>query len=602
MPLSLTCPDDAELLAVASGDPPSAELKAHLADCPTCRKRLELLRVEVGLLRGRPPVAPLIPSTASDPAFDRSAANGRPVDSDATLPWQAAESGEDHAAEPETDPGFSDEAGRGSEVDFPSAISKYLVVGRFPPTGQADVYRVVHPGLDRDLVLKLARHPVEPGGQSEIIKEGRVLASLEHPHLVRVYDQDFHDNRPYLVMEFIRGRTLEQLANEERIAPRRAAALMAKVAGAVAAAHRQGIVHRDIKPKNILVDRSGEPRLIDFGLARLRHAYSDDPARPGGTFEFMAPEQAWIELPEEQAKVGPRSDVFALGAVLYWLLTGGPPFSGRNWRESMGRARRCDFDREALDNRTTPNGLRRICLEAMCADPAGRYNSAEALQNALGRFLAGPTIRAVAAGAAGLALVIALIVGIRSWLLDSSRSHGTGAIALQVTRGPSLYTDYQKALPLRTGDRLKIRCPLPHGARAVVFWVDSEGGVKELTPVAFRRDDGGNAVIYPEQGVARFEGAPGTELVVVCANRRRQAPSAEAATALADLGRLPELPENVRFRIGREGTRLLSDRGLGRVEADQLEAIRGKLERLRNRLRARFDIVEGLALPHENAN
>jgi hypothetical protein len=162
--------------------------------------------------------------------------------------------------------------------------------------------------------------------------------------------------------------------------------------------------------------------------------------------------------------------------------------------------------------------------------------------------------------------------------------------------------DYQKALPLRTGDRLKLRCPLPQGARAVVFWVDSEGGVKELTPVAFRRDDGGNEVAYPEQGVARFEGPPGTELVVVCANRRGQAPSAEAATALSDLGRLPVLPENVRFQIGREGTRLLADRGLGQVEADQLEAIRGKLERLRIRLLDRFDIVEGLAVPHEDAN
>jgi hypothetical protein len=600
MPSSLTCPDDAELLAVASGDPPSAELEAHLANCPICPERLELLRAEVGQLRGRLSVVPLIPSTASDAAFDGSTANGRPVDSSATLIWQAAGSGQDPVAEPETDLGTSDEAGQGREGDLPAAIGKYLVVGRFPPTGQAAVYRVVHPGLDRDLVLKLSLDPVEPGGRSEIIEEGRVLASLEHPCLVRVYDQDFHDNRPYLVMEFIRGRNLEQLANEEGIAPRRAAALVAKVAGAVAAAHRQGIVHRDIKPKNILVDRSGEPRLIDFGLARLRNAYSDDPARPGGTFAFMAPEQARIESPEEQAKVGPRSDVFALGAVLYWLLTGGPPFPGRDWRESMDRARRGDFDCEALDARAIPNELRRICLKAMCADPAGRYTSAEALQKALERFLAGPTI--LAAGAAGLALVIALTVGIRSWLLDPSRSHGIGAIALQVTRGNSLYPDYRKALPLRTGDRLKLRCPLPQGARAVVFWVDSEGGVKELTPVAFRRDDEGNQVVYPEQGVARFEGPPGTELVVVCANRSGPAPSVEAATALADLGRLSELPENVRFQIGREGTRLLADRGLGPVEADQLEAIRGRLERLRIRLLDRFDIVEGLAVPHGDAN
>ena len=98
---------------------------------------------------------------------------------------------------------------------------------------------------------------------------------------------------------------------------------MAKVAGAAGFAHRRGIVHRDIKPKNILVDEAGEPRLIDFGMARLRTAWSDDRKEPdGGTFAFMAPEQARIESPEDRQKVGPRSDVFALGAVLYFLLTG----------------------------------------------------------------------------------------------------------------------------------------------------------------------------------------------------------------------------------------------------------------------------------------
>ena len=120
--------------------------------------------------------------------------------------------------------------------------------------------------------------------------------------------------------------------------------------------------------------------------------------------------------------------------------------------------------------------------------------------------------------------------------------------------------------------------------------------------MAFRWDDGGNQVVYPEQGVARFEGPPGTELVVVCANRWWQPRHAEAATALSDLGRLPELPENVRFQISREGTRLLADRGLGRLEADQLDVIRGRIERLRSRLLDKFDVVEGLVLSHEDTN
>ena len=136
----------------------------------------------------------------------------------------------------------------------------------------------------------------------------------------------------------------------------------------------------------------------------------------------------------------------------------------------------------------------------------------------------------------------------------------------------------------------------------MVFWVDSEGGVKELTPVAFRGEDGGNQVVYPEQGVAVFEGPPGTELLVVCANRWGQARPVAAASALAELGRLPELPENVRFQISREGTRLVAGRGVGHVESDQLDVIKGRIERLRTRLLDQFDVVEGLVVSHQDAN
>src|SRR5262249_10139582 len=156
--------------------------------------------------------------------------------------------------------------------------------------------------------------------------------------------------RPYLVMDFIRGRTLEQVAAEDGPPPRRLVALLAKVAAAVAYAHRHGVVHRDLKPTNILVDEAGGPRLVHVRSAPLRPAWSEEPGRPGGTFAYMAPEQARVDSPAEQAKVGPRSDVFALGAVLYRLLTGAAPFAGPGWREEMDRARRCDFDRAALEN------------------------------------------------------------------------------------------------------------------------------------------------------------------------------------------------------------------------------------------------------------
>ena len=223
------------------------------------------------------------------------------------------------------------------------------------------------------MVLKLGRQPVGADDRASLVAEGRLLADLEHINLVRIYDLDFHNDRPFLVMEYIHGRNLEDYARDEPVNPRRAAELVAKLAGALAMVHRRGIVHRDIKPRNILIDEAGEPRLIDFGMARLRHAWSDPPRHLGGTLAYMAPEQARIE----HDRIGPRSDIFGLGAVLYFLLTGEAPFVGETQDESRDRACRCDFDRTPSIAKV-PRRLRRICLKAMAAEPADRYASAEA--------------------------------------------------------------------------------------------------------------------------------------------------------------------------------------------------------------------------------
>jgi len=409
MPSSLTCPAEAELLAVAAGEEPSEELRAHLSRCPTCPGRLEQLKAELAALRERAPEAPLSPATASEPAAVPATSDGQADQPGATATWQSSDSSQPRRPGLATDPGFVCEPDDIHQADLPAAIGKYLVIGRFPRTGQAEVFRVVHPGLGKDLVLKLALEPIGPDGRCEIIEEGKILGELKHPNLVQVFDLDFHEDRPCLVMEYIRGRTLEQLASEGRLKPRQAAVLLAKVAAAADYAHRRGIIHRDIKPKNILIDESGEPRLIDSGMARLRHAYCDEPGPLGGTFAFMPPEQAHIDSREEQEKVGPRSDVFALGAVLYYLLTGSAPFRGKNWRESMDRARRCDFDRKALDHPQVPGDLRRICLKALAADPADRYKSADEYQKALKRYVAKPRVQSALAGVFGLALLAGLL-------------------------------------------------------------------------------------------------------------------------------------------------------------------------------------------------
>ncbi len=302
-------------------------------------------------------------------------------------------------------------------------------------------------------------------------------------------------------MEYIRGRNLDQIAKEGRLKPRQAAALLARVAAAVDHAHRHGVIHRDIKPKNILVDEAGEPRLIDFGMARLRHAYSEQPCLAGGTFAFMAPEQANVESAEDQQKVGPRSDVFALGAVLYFLLTGNAPFEGETWRACWSRARRCDFDRKALDSPKIPRELRRICLKAMAADPADRYGSAEAFQKALKRYLLEPIVQTCVAGVVAIAKLGGLVYTFATPRTTTSSVPPVpipvpipfaaqpmkGRIDLLVVKSKDgtrrrLRLADRGAVPVRADDEVRIEARLDRPAYLYLFWLGSEGKVAPLYP------------------------------------------------------------------------------------------------------------------------
>src|SRR5262249_28605775 len=193
----------------------------------------------------------------------------------------------------------------------PVTIGKYRVVAPLGEGGQGQVYRVVHPGLGKDLVLKLARRPIaaDAAGRGRLTAEARLRGGLGPPHPVRVVDPAPRHDRPFLVMEYPPGVHLEQYAATRRLPPRAAAALVAELARVVDLLHRRGIVHQDIKPRNILIDAAGRPRLLDFGLARRHDAWSDGPDEPsGGTLMDMAPEQAR----DESGRLGPPGDTFAL--------------------------------------------------------------------------------------------------------------------------------------------------------------------------------------------------------------------------------------------------------------------------------------------------
>ncbi len=295
----------------------------------------------------------------------------------------------------------------------PAMIGKYHVIGVLEEGGQAQVYRAIHPTLSKELVIKLGRRPMGSRPTDQLVAEGKLLAELEHPNLARIYDMDFHENRPYLVMEYVRGRTLRQCARQQRYAPRDAGRLVAKIARALAVPHARGIVHQDLKPGNIIIDESGEPRVIDFGLARLLPVWVEDsddaPGSISGTVQYMSPEQARGETD----KIDPRSDVFALGAVLYFLLVGRAPFVAENVMASLERAQECDFDRAALRQAGVPRALEAVCLHAMQAEPDQRYSSVEAMACDLERAVAGPrSLKRVLTAVVGTAAVAAVLFGL----------------------------------------------------------------------------------------------------------------------------------------------------------------------------------------------
>jgi serine/threonine protein kinase len=322
----------------------------------------------------------------------------------------------DHGSETATMPTTTAPAGAsaaatspGEQFALPEVIGRYCVVGVLDAGGQALVYRAVHPTLPRDVAIKIAHEPSSID-RSLLKGDAELLCLLEHPNLVRVHDLDLHDGRPFVVMEFVRGRNLQQVAAQALPSPYQTARWMAVIARAVAYVHRCGVVHQDIKPKNILIDESGRPRLIDFGVARWRNVWSEGQVGPsGGTLSYMAPEQAR----GESEQVGGPADIFGMGATLYFLLTAGAPFEGKSKSEQWRRASRCEFDRVALRGKKVPRALERIVVKAMAADPKNRFESAEDMAKALDGFIHRPRRLAIQAGA--LLLLAMAMVGWWLW-------------------------------------------------------------------------------------------------------------------------------------------------------------------------------------------
>ncbi len=253
--------------------------------------------------------------------------------------------------------------------------------------GQGVVYRARQKSLNRIVALKLiALGPwAADVNRKRFRLEAEAAASLDHPRIVPIFEIGDSDDFCYFSMKFVEGGRLDQIVPVHQISSRRAAGLIADVARTVHYAHQRGILHRDIKPGNILLDASGEPHLTDFGLAKLLEKESTVTQTMDvlGTPSFIAPEQA----AGHTKRLTTAADVYGLGAVLYYLLTGQPPFLGATTYETIRLVLEIDPRKLSFLNPAIENDLETICLKCLQKEPAQRYGSAEALAEDLERFL-----------------------------------------------------------------------------------------------------------------------------------------------------------------------------------------------------------------------
>ena len=257
--------------------------------------------------------------------------------------------------------------------DLPRDFGPYELLEEIGRGGMGVVYKARQKALDRIVAVKmiLATHLASPEHIRRFQVEAWAAARLRHANITQIHDVGQHHGQHYFTMEYIEGESLAQRIARQRLSFDAIVRLLSIVARAVDHLHAQGVVHRDLKPSNILLDRDDQPYVTDFGLAKVFVPGSEATATGviAGTPSYMAPEQA----SGHSSEVGPATDIYSLGAILYELLTGEPPFRQENPLDTLldilGREPR--YPRQL--NPRVPHGLELICLKCLAKSPADRY-------------------------------------------------------------------------------------------------------------------------------------------------------------------------------------------------------------------------------------